>query len=1279
MTEGNGSVAVRWRRSAFRLLLIALMAWTVSPAPVQAQSSATGSLSGTVADPTGGVLPGVTVVVANPDTGLSQSVVTGSSGEWTVAALPVGRYGLTFELSGFKKLTRSDVLVEAVVTRQINVSLEVGAVTDAITVIADAPVVVANTAATYRRLNADELTLVPTSTRSFTHLLSAEAGVSADLPPVLINGTGNISPSVNGTRTTSTSLFFNGIDATNITSNEGSMSDNISPAPEMLEEVKLQTSLYDASTGRSGGGNFQLITRSGTNTFRGGVFYNFQHERFNDNDFFYEKDGIDKPKARRNEGGVTLGGPLRRNKLFFFGGYQRTDAETGFVPTASSLTVLPAALRSIDGARTKENLLAAFAALNPGITASIPKAQCASASDTACISDVAVALFNLRNPVTGDFVIAAPREGLASVGNDANATGSVGGNPLVRQRNVVPAEFTQDQYTLKLDGQLSSNQRVTGTFFYADFPGLDPFPDPSTLASPFTLRRADKNATFAASHNWVIGGNKVNELRGGVFHLRNSRALDDSFNSLTNAAIGVPNPATFFDDSIATQRLGHYIGRPGTIMERFSFGGPNDSYNKRRQQTFTIGDTLTWAKGTHALRMGGEFRHNQFDTNLPEEQATEFEKFDNFTMLLRGLAVEADTQFGITSKRFRFNDFSAFVSDDWQVSPSLTINAGIRYEFFGWPTELDGRIGNVDFEAITNTENPSAAFIVPKNVQNTGFAALDTAISTSIKANNGHTLKGQDWNNVAPRVGFAWRPDADGRWVVRGGYGLFYDRPSAAFINTVFSNYPFLREVEVTFPGSAVPLNRAYSQQNPTFPFNQYLPNRVVRTGGATGVYQIRDGTSVTAGADGTINPTDPATNQPFRGNIAETFEFRAIARDLQAPYVQQYNFGVQRELGRNMAVEVRYVGSRGRELLEARAFNQGYDLNAADTPDYIFERFNNAYVAAGSPNGPLNSGATARARGVGRAFGFPNTSLGGMLDYNLANSAGNVIGFEARGPILGFNIPEAVLLDNTGRSLYNSVQLSVIRRMSNGLQFNVAYTYSRSKDTSSADPGSTAGGGKPDVPNVGFAVQGNQREIDANYALSDFDRPHRLSTSFIYELPGFARGFRVSGFVQMQSGLPFSIFAAEPELGTVAQYTNLLRGSGGLYRAAFGRPSLCGTLDQLRQHGAELSEAAFNPSVLCSPTTAAGGYPDNQGFGNLGRNALRGFWQRRVDLSVARAFKFAAKADVEVRWDVFNVFNTVNYALPENVIGEAGTDFGKITATVGGPRVMQFGARLRF
>jgi hypothetical protein len=1205
--------------------------------------------------------------------------VTGASGEWTIPTLPVGRYDVTIELDGFKKTTQPDVLVEAGVARKVDLTLEVGALSENVTVEADTPLIVSTTATTFRRIAAEELTEIPTSTRSFTHLLSSEAGVSADLPPVLTNGTGNISPSVNGTRTTSTSLFFNGIDATNITSNEGAMSDNISPAPEMLDEVKLQTSLYDASTGRSGGGNFQLVTRSGSNDFRSSAYFNGQHESLNANDFFYAKDGIDKPRARRSEGGVTVGGPIRKNRMFFFGGYQRTDAETGFVPTASSITILPAALGLISGDRTKESLWQAFSSLNPGIAQSIPKAQCAGPADTACVSDVALNLFNLRNPVTGDYVIPAARAGLGVVGSDGVSGSSVGGNPLVRQRNVVPSEFQQDQFTAKLDAQLTNSNRVSGTLFYADFPGLDSFPDPSSLASPFTLRRADRNATMALSDSWVIGRNMVNEIRAGVFDLDNSRRLDDGFSSLTNASIGVPNPATFFDDSAATQRLGHYIGAPGTIMERFSFGGPNDTFNQRQQRTWTIGNTLTWTRGAHALKMGGEYRRNEFDTNLPEEQATEFEKFENFTMLLRGLAREADTQFGVTDKRFRFDDFSLFVADDWKVGRKLTLNAGLRYEFFGWPTELDGRIGNVDFDAITNTENPASGFIVPSNAKETGFAAIDSALATAARSSNNHTLEGQDWNNVAPRLGFAWTPDENGRWVVRGGYGIFFDRPSAAFINTVFSNYPFLREVEVSAPSRAVPIVTAFSQQDPTFGFNDYLPNRVARTSGANGTYEIRDGTNVTRGADGSLNATDLATGQPFRGNVAETFEFRAVARDLQAPWVHQYNVGVQRELGHNMALEVRYLGTRGQKLLESRAFNQGYDLNAPDVPDYIFQRFNQAYLAAGSPNGPLNTGSTARSQGLGRAFGFANPTLPGFVDLNLANGGGAVIPFEARAPILGFNIPEAVLLANTGRSLYNSMQVNFLKRMSSGLQFNLSYTYARSRDTSSADPGSTAGAGKPDVPNVGFAVQGNQRDLEANYALSDFDRPHRLSGSYIYELPGVLEGFRFSGFVQLQSGLPYSIYAAEPEVQTAAQYTNLVRGSGGLYRAAFGRPSLCGSLDDLRQAGPDPTESAFNATLLCSPSSAAGGYPGNQGFGNLGRNVLRGFWQRRVDLSLARVFTLRGYSTFEVRWDVFNVLNTVNYALPENVIGDPGTDFGRITNSVGGPRVMQVGAKIRF
>ena len=151
-----------------------------------------------------------------------------------------------------------------------------------------------------------------------------------------------------------------------------------------------------------------------------------------------------------------------------------------------------------------------------------------------------------------------------------------------------------------------------------------------------------------------------------------------------------------------------------------------------------------------------------------------------------------------------------------------------------------------------------------------------------------------------------------------------------------------------------------------------------------------------------------------------------------------------------------------------------------------------------------------------------------------------------------------------------------------------------------------------------------------------------------------------------------------EPELGNASQYGDLVRGSGGLYRLGFGRPSLCGSLDELSQHGSDRTEEAFNRSVLCSPMSAAGGYPNNQGFGNLGRNVLRGFWQRRVDLSLAKAFSFGGTRNLELRWDVFNVFNTVNFANPNNDLQDA-VDFGVITNTIGGPRVGQFRAKFTF
>ncbi|MEZ5345608.1 MAG: carboxypeptidase-like regulatory domain-containing protein [Pyrinomonadaceae bacterium] len=1246
----------------------------------EANAQATGSLSGTVTDATGAVVQGATVVVTNVDTNLTRNTTTNSDGHWTMTVLPVGSYQVTYEKDGFKKAVNEKITVEASVPRTVKVELEVGGIENIVTITSEQPLVQSESAAVSRQITGDEVTKIPTSTRSFTGLLSSEAGVSAELSPVGVNGNGNISPSVNGTRTTSTSLFFNGIDATNITSNEGSLNDNISPAPETLQEVKLQTSLYDASTGRSGGGNFQLVTKSGGNNFRGSAYYYLQNKAFNSNEFFLADAGIEKPRADRIETGFTIGGPVIKDRFFFFGGYQYTNANTGLVPTARSRTTLPRAILRLGNDRSRAAIAAAFNAEN-GCVGN----QCLTAND---ISNVAFNLMNLVNPVTGGYVIQTPANftDLGTVDQAGTANFQFGSfpnvttktlllnNPLIEVLNVEPAKFKQNQITARLDGQLSDKNTLSGTFFFSDFPGLDPFPDPSSLVSPFTLRRKDQNRTLSISDTHVFSPTLINEIRVGYFYLNNTRQLDDPFltDEFTNEANGIFNPATVFDDSIGTRRLGHFVGRNG--LSNFSLGGPNDSFNKRKQVSFSISDNLTYIFGDHSLKFGGEFKTHQYDTNLPEEQATEFEKFETFTQFLTGNGTEADTQYGITEKEFRFKDFGFYVTDDWKITNRLTMNIGLRYELFKWPTEKNGRIGNFDiaqyascFTAAATTalcDNPTAGFLVPNNVQLTGNPVVDGAINATNIASSGHTLNGEDYNNFAPRFGMAFQ--VSDKMVIRGGYGLFYDRPSAAFINTIFSNYPFLREVEITVPSRNVPIDFAFANTPTNIPLNEWLPFRVVRSSGANGSYQIRDSTPATTDSRGV----------PFSGgltgNIAETFEFRAIDRDLQTPFVHQWNVGLQYEFARNFMFQARYVGTKGKNLLQSLALNQGYDLNDPSTPDHVFERFNAAYVAAGSPNGALNAGTTARARGLGKAFGFYNSALD-MVDLNLANASGSVIGFEARVPILGFNVPEALLLKSNGYSNYHGAQFGLTKRLSDGLQFDFAYTFSKSLDTMSSDPGSTAGGGKPDVPNTGFIAQGSAYDPDNNYGPSDFDRSHRFSVNFLWEVPTggstnmFAKGWQISGFFQAQSGTPFTVFASEPEIGSVSNYTSVTRGAGGLYRLGFGRPNTVCTADQ-----AILGFSGTAPVIDDGCFTSALG-----GFGNLGRNTYRGPSQKRFDIGFAKNTQITERIGVEVGFDIFNLFNTVNFSNPVNDLQDG--DFGRITTTQGGPRVDQFRAKLTF
>jgi hypothetical protein len=1278
-------------RGTLVLAVLATLAW-----PVAAQVGSTSKIEGVVKDPSGATVPGATVVALHKDTGTQRKAQTDDQGRYSLLNLPTGQYTLTFEAPGFRKLERSGVWLEVAVVRELNVELSVGDLASVVSVTEDAPLLQSQQAAVTRQINTLELLEVPSSTRNFTHLLSTVAGVNTDLPPVLGNDTGSLSPSVNGTRTTSNSLQFNGIDASNLLTNEGSLTENIAPAPETIQEVTLQTSLYDASTGRNGGGNFQIVTKGGTNQWHGSFYWFVQNEALNANEFFFNRDGIERPKASRQEPGFTLGGPIVRDKVFIFGSYQYTRAETAVVPTGSSTVDLPQGLDFVTGTRDAAGLLAAFNAA---------RAACGRTPLAITVSPIAVSLFQLLNPATQGFVIPAPNRALDCAGGVAGPTQAfdADGNPIVRVRQVFPSEFDQHQFSLRNDYNLTTKNQLTGVFFFSNFPSLDAFPDPSSLASPFTLHRNNRARTFSLIDTHVFSQSLVNNARFGFMFLNNTRSLNGPFLGITNASVGIPNPALAFDNSAATQRLGHHVFR-GT---RFSFGGPNDSFNRREQATFNVSDTLSWTQGSHSLRFGFEWRHHNVKNNLPEEQATEFEKYPHFTLLLRGLAAEADTQYGITEKEFNTQDASWFVADDWKIHPRLTLNLGLRWDWFGWPVEKHGLFGNFD-PNIANTENPLNGFLVPSNVRPTGISNIDTAVGATAVAGNKHTLSGQDLNNFQPRIGFAWQPFRSTRTVVRGGYGIFYDRPSAAFINTVFSNYPFLREIEVTFPSNAVPLATAFSQQSTTLPFNAWMPMRVVFR---SNNYEMRDNTGVTVGADGTtLNPNcEPAgisAGGPCQGNIAETFEFRAVDRNLRTPYVQQWNLGVQYLLNRDMMFEVRYVGTKGTKLLNALALAQSYDLNDASTPDYIFQRINDAYLRGGSPRGPLGGALPAGVpanpclgnqpaclAGVGRAFGFfwpvgtgSGTqnfgSLAGTFDLNLAmptsqitsNAVNALIPFEPRAVFLGLNVPEAIILKSDGSSIYHGLQTSFTKRFSQGLQFNAGYTFSRSIDDSSADPGSTSGSGKPDIPNTGFIVQGDSRNTRANRGLSDFDRTHRFSFSFVYDIPTgswdnpLVKGWQLAGFAQVQSGAPYSIFSGEPEGRSAAALLSLNNGSGGLFRLGFGRPNLVpgATASTLTKTGDPT--VAFDVTQLSSPLGT---------FGNLGRNVLRGDNQKRFDLAISKTTRISELFRVEFRTEFFNILNNVNFALPVNDLQDSSV--GNIENTIGGPRVIQFGLKFLF
>lgn len=1104
------------------------------------QGGGTGQLTGTVSDQQGGRVAGASVVATNLDTSATRQVETDGDGNFAIPLLPPGRYKVEVSAQGFGRVVVESAIVNVTQTTTLaDLALAPTLQGETVTVTDEGQgtLVQQESSQVGRVIQGETLRQLPLPTRNFQQLLTLSPGANASLSNNTELGRGDSIISVNGQRTTSNNVRINGVDANSVGTNS---TPNIAvPATDAIQEFIVQTSTYDASYGRNAGGSVEAVTKSGTNEFHGNVYEFFRNEKLNANDFFLNAAGRPRPVLRRNQFGGTIGGPILREKLFFFGSYQGTRERNG-ASLNNSLTFPVIDPRLTDANRTAAGLAAAFSTTAAPLT-------------PAQISPVALALLQARLP-NGQLVIpsAATASGLTPVSG--------------------VSRFTENQFNANLDFVASEKHTITGKGFYASNP---------TLQANYNFAGSGNGnqqlpgfggeldiiqSLVSLTDTYVISPNIINQARFGFSRIRVTSMPEEP---LTAASVGIANP------------LGNlYPGLPTIFVTgQFSLGSSPLADQSSRINTYTLSDTVSVTAGRHRLRFGGEFRPSQIDFYFNAFTRGQI-NFPNFTTFLTGGSPTATTVSilgsGVFDRSLRTHDIAGFVQDDFKVNDRLTLNLGLRYDFYTFPRDSRGRLVNFipsQFRAGT-TASPAAP---PNGLVQAGNGSLPGVPTVE------DTLIESDKNNFAPRVGFAYRPFDTDRFVVRGGYGIYYDRPSTRLINTQLFNYPYLALGVGLVSTVPLPIFRTFS--NPFIPLPQ--PNAFP------------------------VNPTIPsplAPLSPLGVPISGVF----IDPELATPYVQQFNTNFQYEFARDWLLEVGYVGSKGTKLLQVVTLNQA------------------SYNPATGLFNAAPFGATVSAN---------RNVTGGVQQVQTASN-----------------------------SNYHSLQVSVTKRFSRGLQMLSSYTLGKSLDVYSGT-----------AVNELTTVPGDQLfNLRSNYGPSDFDRRHRFVTSFVYDLPkvGFdskvvralLNNFQLNGIATFQTGTPFSII--ESNGTSVIQRANFAPGFNGQIEGSGA------TTDRL---GGYFNTAAFTRSTLfLVGTTRNPAFDASAPFGNTGRNILYGPGQKNVDFSVVKFLPFTERLRGELRTEFFNLFNWANFNNPGNNVLVPST-FGRITSTSSGPRVIQFAFKLNF
>jgi hypothetical protein len=726
------------RPLSFRILLVCLLALCTCD---RASGQTTGRIAGTVKDQHAAAIPRAEVISTSEATGESRWVSTDETGDYVISLLVPGAYRLSFVATGFKRVVLDEIHVEIAQTTTLNAILPVGSVSDSVTVSTAAPLIQTDGPQLGRVVDTRVVSALPLATRNITQILSLSAGTATYLPDSTGVGRNTQTISVNGARMTQNNYEINGIDAN--TMGTASAVNVAIPAPESVEEFKVQTSLYDATFGRAGGANIQVVTKSGTNEFHGEAYENFSNDALNANNPFLIAAGASRPELKRNIFGGTLGGPMRKEHAFFFVSYQGTRERNG----ASLLNSLSSAVLIAPGLtddRSQATLLATFHPV-------LPNGQPATAIDPA-----ALALLNAKLP-GGAFAIPAPR-----------AVGLYSGSAV--------SDFQEDQFSANGDLRITANNMFSAKSFVAN--------GPSTLVLP-SLRGTGSNVPGfgAAQQNnvrvialrdaQIISKNILNEVRLGYNRQFNGFVPEEPLN---DSDLGIKR-------ANATELPGLPLIRVAPTAGGVIIGTPAD-ISPATPSVVTLSDLLLLQSGHHSLRTGVEVRYNQviFSPQRFTRGQIDFGSFNNFLVGVPSLSIFGS---GISYRNQRAWDYNFFTQDDWKISPKWTLNLGLRYELDLPPYEASGRAADFDpslYQPPTLDSSgkpigpPLGGFVQAENVA----PQFDLPGLPKVNKYLVHTI---DDNDFAPRIGFAYSPFDAQRIAVRGGYGIFYSRATFVYLS----------------------------------------------------------------------------------------------------------------------------------------------------------------------------------------------------------------------------------------------------------------------------------------------------------------------------------------------------------------------------------------------------------------------------------------------------------------------------------------------------------------